>query len=339
MNFNIAKLFLFGISLVLAQFKLCAENEIQSVENLLNFVRSNYVATLILNEKELNEALITGLKSYLGEGFETDSKPLNQTASFFNSYKQVWLKNFLVLQFGVQPEATKSAEDYRNKLKNDINQNHLEGIILDVRGWKDLFHYEELAQFLSWWITPETILFGFKNAKESWYKANGGLVTDSLPLVILVNENTLGLGEVMAKVLRRNGRGIVIGTNSGGLMVRWLESKGGETIFYRVAHDKVFLTPDKALFPGRIRPDIEILVNKDEDQIKLEAERGSDTLSSYVFEQEGIKKDNEAALTQGEFSLSEREQKESSQEKMEQYDKVLQTAVDVLTAVKAWKKP
>lgn len=321
------------------QFTLWGQNEIKTVETLLNFVRSNYVASSVLKEKVLNEALFLGLKNYLGEGFEISQKPLNQTPSLFHNFREVWLEENLVLQFGIDPISNKSEEDYRAKLKTYLREERLKGLILDVRGWRNFYHYSELAQFLSWWVAPETVLFGFKGDKEEWFKTNGNLVTTSLPIVVLVNQETSGLGEVMAEVFRYQKRAIIIGSNSSGAMVRWMETKGSDDLYYRVAHEQVFLTSDRSLFPALVKPDLEVLVDIDQEKALLEEEKRNVSLTSYVYEQEKVKKNNEAALNRGEFSLEAQESQEKSKETTLLYDRPLQRAVDFLSALSLWHKP
>ena len=122
-------------------------------------------------------------------------------------------------------------------------------------------------------------------------------------------------------------------------MVRWMELKGGDDFYYRIAHERVFLTPDRALFPALVKPDLEVWVDAKQEQAMLEKEKRSDSLISYVYEQEKVKLNNEAALSRGEFFSESQKNEEKSDEISILHDRALQVAVDFLSALSLWNRP
>lgn len=324
--------------------------EIQKAEELLALIRSNYVDAKTINETLLNKALITGLREKIGTGFEVSSQSLKYEPSFFQSFRETKIAfnrhHFLVLQFRDGEKLNRNASDYRNQLFNALKEKSIAGIVMDVRGWKDFFHYEELVKFLSWWLPKETQLFALESndllseTNSQIFLTQEEPISVAIPMVVIVNEDTLGVGEALAETLRQTQRAVIVGTQSGGAGLQVSEWSGSSDVYYHIPTRRVVFPKIKVLFPDVVEADVKVSISLTEEQKILKEEMAHENLTQFIFEKESEEK-NELALSQKETftSVELMGNQMSDGEKRSARDIALRTALDILLGNQILKKP
>lgn len=210
-------------------------------------------------------------------------------------------------------------------------------VILDLRSLSGGIDFDAAAEFARRFCAKGKILFTIEkpNAKqERILTADRDAVFHGI-LVVLTDSATSGAAEALAATLRANSNAMIVGTKSAGSAVEFAEFPigGGKTL--RLAVSRVSLPGTGAIFPGGVKPDIEISLPADTQRkiFELAKEKG---ISQFVFEVERPRM-NEAALmanTNPEIAAS--QEPEESEEPLR--DTVLQRAVDLVTAISFFKK-
>ena len=146
---------------------------------------------------------------------------------------------------------------------NDLSaSNKLKGVVLDLRfaGGDD---YSAACAVADLFLTKPLPLLDWGNGVVQ-SKANPDAIT--LPLMILVNQQTMAAAEALAAVLRETGAGLVIGTNTAGQAAigRDFVLKNGQRL--RIATAEIKLGSGTALSAQGVKPDIQVGVNADEEK-------------------------------------------------------------------------
>lgn len=89
-------------------------------------------------------------------------------------------------------------------------------IIWDLRnnGGGSLLATQEILSF----FIPDGVLFKaiLKDDEETLFAASGKVIAPDIPLVLLINENSISAAEISAAVITERGRGITVGTQTFG---------------------------------------------------------------------------------------------------------------------------
>jgi carboxyl-terminal processing protease len=119
----------------------------------------------------------------------------------------------------------------------------------------------EAAQAVASQFLPEGLIMyevGSDGRRTDWRVNAGGIATDDLPMVVLVNEMTASAAEVVAGALQDAGRAKIVGagTLGRGSANEFEELSDGSALYLPVTH---WYTPSGRLIQGRgIAPDIEV---------------------------------------------------------------------------------
>lgn len=210
-------------------------------------------------------------------------------------------------------------------------------LILDLRGvsWSGGF---EAAADVARRFTPKgKILFTIQNQSARQERI---LTSDNDPLfsgilLVLVDGCTSGAPEVLAATLRENADAMVLGEATAGEGVEFGEFQLGGDKVLRVAVSRVVLPGGSMVFPGGVRPDVPVSLDSGARERIFELSQ-TGGVSRFVFDVERPRL-NEAALvanTNPEISPSSADESTPAEPK----DKVLQRAVDLVTAILFYKK-
>ncbi len=149
--------------------------------------------------------------------------------------------------------------DARKKLDEaleTLDVNNLDGLILDLRGNPGGL-LSTAIDISSAFIKDGVILQeDFGNGQEQIYNANGSYIGVSVPLVLLVDEDSASASELVAGALQDRGRATIIGetTFGKGTVQTWRELVNGGGVRLTIAR---WLTPNGNWIHGQgITPDI-----------------------------------------------------------------------------------
>jgi hypothetical protein len=208
-------------------------------------------------------------------------------------------------------------------------------VILDLRAVAAGGDMESAAEFARRFSPKGKILFTIQNPSA---KQERILTSDKDPqfsgiLLVLVDSGTSGASEVLAATLREHAGAMVVGAATAGEGVEFGEfSLGGDKVL-RVAVSRVVMPVGGALFPDGVRPDVPVEFDPElRDRVFQQSQTGG--VSRFVFDVEQPRM-NEAALvarTNPEISAGKSEVGDALR------DPVLQRAVDLVTAIRFFKK-
>jgi hypothetical protein len=238
-----------------------ATNTPADFNEVYNLIKSHLAGT---SEADLDRAAVRGLLSQLhsrvaivsgtGAGTNVDSDaPLLAKSALYEGP----VAYFRVGQVG-EGLAGQIGEAYNN-LKGT---NHLKGVVLDLR-FADGHDYASAASVADLFMNKEQPLLDTgKGMVRS--KAKADAVT--LPVAILVNQQTAGAAEALAGVLRAADRAMILGTNTAGAasIDKEFPLKNGQRL--RIATEEIKLGDGQALPAQGIKPDIQVTVSPEDER-------------------------------------------------------------------------
>jgi hypothetical protein len=140
--------------------------------------------------------------------------------------------------------------------------NHLKGIVLDLR-FADGHKYAEVPAVAGLFISGEAPLVNWGNGMVS-SKENASAIT--LPVAVLVNQQTAAAAEALAAVMRKSAHAMVLGATTAGeaTVGKEYQLKNGENL--RIATAAVKLADGEALSANGLKPDIEVAVKPEDEK-------------------------------------------------------------------------
>jgi hypothetical protein len=315
-----------------------SEDELRQVVDLL---RDNYLHADALSETSLARAGVQGLLDRLGAGARiysagaaADSKPgpfhseILQGNVGYLRLGALTLENLAALDGALESFAPKPPA----------------AVVLDLRATAHSTDFELAAECCRRFAPKGRVLFSIKRPKTN---DEDILTSQSDPLwrgvlVVLVDSDTAGAGEVVAAVLRTHVRAYIIGQQTKGEAAQFedLPLAGGRIL--RVAVGEVTLPDATLVFPGGLAPDLVVDVPQQRTDELLALALNTGGAASLVVEQERARM-NEAALVAGtnpELDELRESQKLKAGGKLPARpprDEVLQRALDFITSVRVFQ--
>lgn len=215
----------------------------------------------------------------------------------------------------------------------DFNAKQSEGVVIDLRATPPSEDFPMAAQFAERFVPKGTALFSLVRPVDKQEKI---FTSSRAPAfrgvaVVLVDGDTAGAAEALAAALRRHARAMIVGMNTSGQAVEFatLPLGGGHHLRYAVAEARVAGLPP--VYPRGIEPDLEVVQTDEEKQsiLKDSLKKG---VAGFVFEPERARM-NEAALVAGTNPEIDAPEGEAPL-----LDRPLQRAVDLVTAIKIFRK-
>ncbi len=210
-------------------------------------------------------------------------------------------------------------------------------LILDLRSPQAQAEFSIAGRILSRFRPPNELLFKIRrpgNDRPTLFVSTPEAVSCRLQLVLLVDEETGNVGEIIAAVLKRETGCLVIGGQTPGLAVEYRDVPLGEDRILRYAIAEVVLEDDSSIFRSGIAPD---LATPTEAKTKHELYRavdGGKPLVEFLFQKQRPRM-NEAALVAGtdpeiDYYLLLSQNKPTPWDSPPPQDRALQQAVDLL---------
>jgi carboxyl-terminal processing protease len=169
---------------------------------------------------------------------------------------------------------------------DELNVDELDGLIFDLRGNPGGL-LSSAIDIASAFIEDGVILKeDFGNGNEQVYNANGSSINDTVPMVVLVDENSASASELVAGALQDRGRAVVVGeiTFGKGTVQTWQALVNGGGVRLTIAR---WLTPDGHwIHEEGITPDVEVEWTPEgtPEEVDPQLEAGIDFLLSALAE-------------------------------------------------------
>lgn len=180
--------------------------------------------------------------------------------------------------------ATASAS-LENELETLLDQDP-EGVILDLRqnpgGWLD-----QAIDVADLFLGENVVAIErFSDGSERRFRARGGDLAESVPLVVLVNGGSASASEIVAGALQDHGRAPLIGVSTfgKGSVQRPFNLSDGSELRVTVA---LWFTPDNQRIQGQgLRPDIEVPWPEEERRENPDQDPQLERAAEYLLEGE-----------------------------------------------------
>jgi hypothetical protein len=314
------------------------EDELRQIVDIL---RGNYLHPDSLSETALARAGIQGLLDRLGAGARiySASAPVNPKSSPFRS--EILHGNVGYLRLGTLTHENLAALD---GILETFAAKPPEAVVLDLRATPYSTDFELVAECCRRFVPKGRVLFSIKRPK-----ANDEEILTSREdprwrgvLVVLVDGDTAGGGEVIAAVLRTHLRAYVIGQQTKGEAAQFEELllAGGKVL--RVAVGEVTLPDATPVFPGGLTPDLAVNVTQEKTDELLQLALEGSGAGRLVAEKERARM-NEAALIAGtnpeldELQANQKRKASGELPAKPPCDEVLQRALDFITSVRVYE--
>ena len=270
------------------------EDELRQVVEIL---RDNYLRPDSLNETALARAGIQGLLDRLGTGARIFSAATNVDPKASQFRSEILNGNVGYLRLGALVPENLAALD---GVLETFAAKPPRAVVLDLRATPHNTDFELAAECARRFAPKGRVLFSIKRPKVN---DEAILTSRDEPrwrglLVVLVDGNTAGAGEVIAAVLRTHLSAYVIGQQTKGEAAQFeeLPLAGGKVL--RVAIGEVTLPDATPVFPGGLTPDLVVNVPQEKTDEVLQLAMNGAGVAPLVEEKPRARM-NEAALIAG----------------------------------------
>jgi len=304
------------------------------LNDALNLLKGNYINPSALNDQELSRATLQGLIDRLAPGVSVFSQPPQDAAP--NPFLAEILDDRIgYLRLG---SLTKANLDQMDAALQNINSKMLKSVVLDLRATTGGSDFDLAAEVIKRFAPKGKVLFTIKKTsakQERIITSNQDQSFQGL-VVVLVDKDTAGAGEVIAAVLRIYVNAMIIGQNTPGQAVEFSDLPLPSGKILRVAVAEVVLPGNISIFPNGVKPDLAVAMAPEtkKEIFRVSEEKG---VSQFVFETERMHM-NEASLVAGtnpELDAYQAAQRAKTTERPKPpiRDVVLQRGVDLITTI------
>lgn len=310
------------------------EDELSSVIQML---RDTYVRPAELEDAALARARFQGMLERLGNGVRVFASPASPSSEQQPFRAELLAGNVAYLRLGTLSHGTIATLDatLQGYAKAPT------ALVLDLRATPHHSDFEQAAEVCRRFCPKGRILFTVKRTRAN----DEEILTSRMdpawrgPLVVLVDSDTAGSGEVVAAVLRTHVGAYIIGQQTKGEAAQFEEIPLTKGRVLKVAVGEVTLPDATPVFPGGLRPDLIVDVPQEKTDEVLFAALSETELTPLIEDQQRARM-NEAALVAGtnpELDAAQEIQRIKASgvpPKALLRDTTLQRALDYITAVR-----
>ena len=313
------------------------DDELRKVVDML---RENYIRPDVLSEQALARANVQGVLDRLGAGARIYTKRAAESDQPSPFRSELLDGGVSYIRLGALTLENIAAMD---KAFDDFSTKPPTALVLDLRATPHSTDFDLAAEVTRRFSPKGRVLFSIKRPKVNDEEI---LTSREDPrwrgvLVVLVDSDTAGAGEVIAAVLRTHIRAYIVGQQTQGEAAQFEELPLPSGKVLRVAVGEVTLPDNSPVFPGGLTPDLPIALPQEKtDAILVSALTAG--VASLVADKERPRM-NEAALVAGinpEFDAMQEQQKLKAKGQLPPpppRDIVLQRALDYITGVRIFE--
>ena len=304
------------------------------LQTAITLLKNNFIDPDLINETQLNRAMLEGLIVRLGSGLvllpDKASPPAEPPAPF---YGQVLEEHIGYLRLGSLTAANLQAMD---KKLSEFGKK-IDALIIDLRA-SSSSDFGIAADFAKRFCPKGKTLFtlhkhprqdrAFTSDRDPAYQ---GLI------VVLADGETAGGSEAIAAALRFHDKAMIIGHATAGRAVEYSDLPLPTGKILRVAAAEALSPGGRSLYPEAVKPDLPVEMSMvDKRQVfQSSMERG---LAPFIYEVERPHL-NEAALIAGTNpELESIEQRRGRMQDRSPRDAVLQRSLDLITSLEIYQK-
>jgi len=299
------------------------------IKTATDAIRANHAEAASLDETGMARATLRGLLDGLYPGAELvgEETPKPAEAPF-----RAEILDDRVGYLRLGSLTTENLAQLDAALK-DFAAKKTDAVVVDLRATPDSPDFSMAAQFAGRFVPNGTALFSLARSADKQEKVftSSGSPGFQGTVAVLVDGDTAGSAEVIAAALRRHAKAMIVGTNTSGRAVEYavLPLGGGHNLRYAAAEARVAGLP--VIYPRGLEPDLVVEQSPADKKAILDGalEKG---IAGFVFESERARM-NEAALVAGTNP-----EIEAEDGKTQLLDRPLQRAVDLVTAIKLFRK-
>lgn len=325
-----------GVSLVPGDRKGAVNSLSDSqLEQTLQTLKEKFVHPGAVGEKELQRARLEGILERLGGGVSLGIGVGQESKKAGHPFlAEVIDGRATYIRLG---EVNADSLAQMDAVLQGLKEKKISAVIVDLRSVGYGADFEVVAEMGRRFSPKGKVLFRLEKPsakQERIFTASQDPVFTGI-LVVLVDGRTAGAAEVLASVLRGAAGALVVGSPTMGQPLEYAIFPLGDGVELRVAVAEAVASDGKRSFPGGVQPDLVVGMPEEElDEIfRGSAESG---VSDFVFEKERPRM-NEAALISN-MNPELEAGGEGNVAKPKPIDKVLQRAVDIVTAMKVLQK-
>ena len=300
------------------------------IQQAITAIRERHVEGAKIDDATIQRATLRGLLESLKPGVDLigDKAPAKKASPFRSEILEgdIGYVRLGSLQTENLAQLDAALRDFTSKKVN--------GAVLDLRATPESQNFELAAQVADRFVPKGTAVFSIRRAGAAppkTFTTSSGPIFQGV-LVVIVDASLGGAGEALAATLRRNAQAMLVGTTTSGRAVEFAEVSlgGGQNLRLAEATAQVAGLPD--LYPQGVPPDL-IVEQPPEERDTILAAALDKGAAAFVFEKERVQL-NEAALVAG----TNPELVATEEAAPAIFDRPLQRAVDLVTAIRIFRK-
>ena len=311
-----------------------SEDELKGV---IQTLRDAYVRPAELDDVALARARFQGMLERLGNGVRIFAGPTSSGGEKQPFHAELLPDETAYIRLGTLSSDAIAALDTTLAAYSKTPA----ALILDLRATPPNADFEQAAEVCRRFCPKGRILFSIKRTRANDEEVLTSRMNPTWhgTLVVLVDGDTAGSGEVIAAVLRTHVAAYVIGQQTRGEAAQFEEIPMAQGRVLKVAVGEVTLPDATPVFPGGLRPDLVVDVPQEKTDEVLFAALGEKELAPLITDQQRPRM-NEAALVAGTnpeleaLQITQRIKSSGQPPKAQVRDTVLQRAVDFVTAIR-----
>ncbi|MFZ5807399.1 MAG: S41 family peptidase [Verrucomicrobiota bacterium] len=306
----------------------------QEVNEIIDLLRGEFLGAPELIGQEINLANLPKILESLGSKIKLSAIPLLSSPLSF--HLELLPNNIGYCRISGFPE--KEILKFSDTFSQWQKQNSI-GLILDLRDFRAFDDYAGAADFAGLFIPANTLLFSIQGIKspQKTFQTNRTPMTilKKIPLVVLIDENTRGAGEMLTYALQIHAHAILVGQPTAGETALYTSSKlKSGRYFYRATTEVTAASGEKFLNQP-LQPEILIAADPNEQLIALQ-QGYQKNAAELIDELPARKRLNEASLiqeTDTDVDEAIQQQLHPEEKKSTPHDVTLHRATDVIRGI------